>query len=425
MNAGATPSEGAAHAPVPPAGLGPGDLVAVALEPGPSWPGLVADCWRRGIALLPIDHRLPKVGVEGLIGRARPAAVLERGGWTMRGDAIRVDGDVALVVATSGTSGDARLVQLDRAAVEAAVAASTAALDASAGDGWLCALPLGHIGGLNVLLRAVVGGARVEVLPGFDVAAVRDAIGRVRFTSLVPTTLARCLDAGVPLHDLDAVLVGGAELPDGLSARARDAGARIVTTYGLTESCGGVVYDGVALPGTEVRVVDDGRVHLRGPTLMRGYLRDDDASADALRAGWLVTGDVGSIGGDGRLAILGRADDAIVTGGEVVMPLPVERALAAHPDVLEVAVVGRPDPEWGRRVVAVVVPRDPSSPPDLQALRDLVAERLPRHAAPRQLVLVDSLPRSPGGKVLRRALRAAHDGSDDASDAGVDGNNHV
>ncbi|MFM7718122.1 MAG: class I adenylate-forming enzyme family protein, partial [Actinomycetota bacterium] len=180
----------------------------------------------------------------------------------------------------------------------------------------------------------------------------------------------------------------------------------VVETYGCTESCGGVVYDGMPLPGVTVALRDDGRVLLGGPTLLRRFRGDDAATAEAFGdAGRLVTRDLGRLRDDGRLEILGRADDAIATGGETVFPAPVERALAAHPGVADVAVVGLPDPEWGERVVAFVVPRDPADPPGEDALRALARETLPAWAVPRQVVVRAELPRTPSGKVLRRALR--------------------
>jgi O-succinylbenzoic acid--CoA ligase len=255
------------------------------------------------------------------------------------------------------------------------------------------------------LLRSVLLGAPVTVHPRFDpeaVAGERDAA----FASLVPTMLVRLLDAGTDLSRYRAILVGGAAVPEGVADRARAAGVNVIETYGLTESCGGVVYDGRPLPGTEVRIDADGGIQLRGPTVMRGYLGDAEASARAFTdGGWLRPGDVGWIDGEGRLQVAGRLDDLINTGGEKVWPAEVEASLQDHPGVADVAVVGRPDPEWGQRVVAYVVPADPAAPPSLEELRDHAAMSLPRHKAPRELVLVpDGLPRTASGKVRRAAL---------------------
>jgi o-succinylbenzoate---CoA ligase len=278
-------------------------------------------------------------------------------------------------------------------------------LEASPQDRWLCCLPLAHVGGLLVLLRSVLLGAPVTVHRRFDPEAVA-AEADSAFVSLVPTTLVRLLDAHADLSHFRAILVGGAAVPAWLADRARAEGANVIETYGLTESCGGVVYDGRPLPGTEVRIDGDGGIQLRGPTVMRGYLDDAEATTRAFTdGGWLRAGDAGWIDGEGRLRVAGRLDDLINTGGEKVWPAEVEAVLQGHPGVAEVAIVGRPDPEWGQRVVAYVVPSDPTAPPSLEALRDHVALSLPRHSAPRQLVLVpEGLPRTPSGKVRRAAL---------------------
>jgi O-succinylbenzoic acid--CoA ligase len=210
--------------------------------------------------------------------------------------------------------------------------------------------------------------------------------------SLVPTALAR-IDAA----HFRGIVLGGSHPPE-------DRPANVVTTYGLTETGSGVVYDGVPLAGVDVRVGDGGAISLRGPMLLRAY-RDDTDPKDA--EGWLPTGDVGTwqyTGGGRRLVVHGRVGDLIITGGENVWPEPVERALAAAPGVAEVAVAGRPDPEWGQRVVAFVVPADAGHPPTLEQLRAVAKEHVAPFAAPRELVLVRTLARTALGKVRRDAL---------------------
>ncbi len=389
------------------------DLVAVALAPGPAWLDLVREVWSAGAALLPIDPRLPAPEAEALLGLARPTLVVsERGGqpeWRRLEEGEPAQGGVVLVVHTSGTAGTPKLVQFERAAIDAAVASSTLALEATPHDPWLCCLPLSHVGGMLVLLRGVLLGARVSVHPAFDperVRAEREAV----FVSLVPTMLGRLLDAGVDLGRFRAMLVGGAHLSPDLRERAERTGARVIETYGLTESCGGVVYDGLPLPGVQTRVNADGGIELRGPTLMLGYRFDTEATARAFTDdGWLRPGDAGEIDAEGRLHVIGRIDDLINTGGERVWPDEVEAVLRSHPKVAQVGVGGRLDPEWGQRVVAFVVPADPGDPPTLEELRDLVAERIGRHKGPRELVLVDQLPQTVSGK-LRRAALAGQEG---------------
>jgi O-succinylbenzoic acid--CoA ligase len=386
------------------AALEHGDVVAVALPPGPEWFELVREIWDAGAALFPVDHRLPPAEAATLVHRARPTVLLSPEGWERREDGIPAEADIALVVHTSGTAGEPKLVQFDRSAIDAAVAASALALEATPHDRWVCCLPLAHVGGLLVLLRGVLLGAPVAIHPHFDPAAVA-AEADVAFTSVVPTMLHRLLDAGVDLGRFRAVLVGGAHLPPELRERARAAGGRIVETYGLTESCGGVVYDGLPLPGVEMRIDDEGGIELRGPMLMLGYRFDAEGTARALtRDGWLRPGDAGEIDPEGRLHVIGRVDALINSGGEKVWPEEVEAALRDHPKIAEVAVGGRLDPAWGQRVVAWVVPADPADPPTLEELRDAVALRLPRHKAPRELVLVASLPVTAAGKVRRSAL---------------------
>jgi O-succinylbenzoic acid--CoA ligase len=198
------------------------------------------------------------------------------------------------------------------------------------------------------------------------------------------------------------VVLGGAAPPRHLPPNA-------VTTYGMSETGSGVVYDGIPLDGVEVAIGAGGEIRVRGPMLLRAY-RDGHDPKDA--DGWLATGDAGCLDADGRLVVHGRTGDMIVTGGENVWPEPVERVLGTRPDVVDVAVAGRADPEWGQRVVAFVVPRDPHAPPTLEALRAHVKAELPAWCAPRQLVLVAAVPRTTLGKVRRRALATAPFGSD-------------
>ena len=379
-----------------------GDVVAVGLPPAPEWIEIVREAWEAGAALFPLDHRLPEPMAAELLRRARPT-VIRTADATTRVDGDRADEGDALILHTSGTSDGPKLVRLSRSAVQAAVASSSEALGATRDDAWLCCLPVAHVGGLLVLLRGVLLGGRVQVLPRFDPDAVA-ASDDASFTSLVPTMLGRLLDAGVDLSRFRAILLGGSALSPGLRARAERAGARVVETYGLTESCGGVVYDGRPLEGTEVRIGRrDDEIELRGPTLMSGYRSGDRGSAMTVD-GWLRTGDAGELDARGGLRVLGRLDDVIVTGGEKVSPQEVEAAIVGDPSVREAAVAGRPDPDWGERVVAWVVPADPSDPPALDELREAVAAVLPRHAAPRELRLVERLPRTFSGKVRRAAL---------------------
>jgi len=220
------------------------------------------------------------------------------------------------------------------------------------------------------------------------------------YVSLVPTQLQRLLpEAGpaTPLTGFSSVLLGGAAAPAGLLAAARAAGVPVVTTYGMTETCGGCVYDGLPLDGVLAEVRADDRIWIGGPVLFSGY-RGADGGASAPRDGWFRTGDLGRLDASGRLTVRGRADEVINTGGHKVIPGEVAAALQTCPGVRDVAVVGQPDPEWGQRVIAVVVPADPADPPAPELLRLHVRERLPRYAAPSRVVMVDAVPMLPNGK---------------------------
>ena len=246
-----------------------------------------------------------------------------------------------MIVATSGSSGRPRLVELSRGAVSTAVSASLERLGAGPGDGWVSCLPLSHIGGLLVVLRGVLEGARVRFQRPGELAPPPGH----RFVSVVPTQLVRALDDHLDLRGYRAMLVGGSGMEDALQERAVAAGAPCVVTYGLTQSCGGVIYDGLALPGVGVRVSDAGEVELGGPTLLSGYR--DGAGPGLTADGWLRTGDAGRLDETGRLHVRGRIDELIVTGGEKVWPAEVETALRSHPGVADCAVFGRPDPGLG------------------------------------------------------------------------------
>ena len=389
-------------------GISEHDLVAVTLPPGPGWLDLVRDVWAAGAAVLPIDPRLPRTEAGELLRLARPTVLISDPAGEPTGrrleDGVPTQPAVALVVHTSGTAGTPKLVQFERRAIDAAVAASAFALWATPRDRWICCLPLAHVGGMLVLLRGVLLDAPVSVHPVFDPRLV-GAEDNASFISVVPTMLGRLLDAGIDLTRFRGMLVGGAHLSADLRERADRVGAPVIETYGLTESCGGVVYDGLPLPGVEMRINANGGIELRGPMFMLGYRFDESATSAAFTEdGWLRPGDAGEIDAEGRLHVVGRIDDLINTGGEKVWPHEVEVALREHPKVAEVGVGGRQDPEWGQRVVAFVVPADPADPPGLDELRAFAAARIARHKVPRELVLVDKLPRTFSGKLRRAAL---------------------
>ena len=378
-----------------------GDLVAVALKPGPSWLAVLRHAREAGAAVLPIDVRLAEPERAAIINTAQPTLIAGEEG-VRRIEGVPIDPAIALVIATSGTSGDARLAELPAVAVETAVVASADAIDARAGDRWVSCLPLAHIGGLLVLERHLVLGAPVSFRRRLTRSVIA-GLGEARFTSLVPTQLTRLLDGGADLGRFRAILVGGSGVDAELAARAAEAGVRMMPTYGMTETCGGVVYAGRPLAGVEVRTARWGELLVRGPTLMRGYRLDPEASVSAFEpGGWLRTGDGGEVDEEGTVRVFGRLADVIVSGGEKIWPAEVETAVSSHPGVAAVLVSGSPDREWGQRVVARIVPRHRADPPTLASLREHAAASLARHKLPRELVIVERLDRTALGKIRRR-----------------------
>ena len=341
------------------------------------------------LAVLPAGPPAALAAAEAVL---RPAEPLEDG--------------ADLVVVTSGTTGTGRGVLLAAAALRASAEAT---LERLGGPGdWLLALPVSAIAGLQVLCRSALAGRRPTVLAKDEPLA--DALARMprgrRYTALVPTQLRRLLAAEPEaLRAFDAVLVGGAATDPGLLDRAREAGVAVITTYGMTETAGGCVYDGRPLAGVRVAVDDDG-VRLAGPTLALGYRGDLEGTAAAFAGGWFRTRDAGTLAADGTLTVHGRLDDVVISGGVNVAPLAVEAALREHSAVADAVVFGAPDDEWGQRVVAAVVPA-PGARPELSALRRWVADRLGTAAAPRELHLVAAVPVLHTGKPDRRGLAAA------------------
>ena len=389
----------------------PGELVAYALPPGFHWLEILAAHAHSGASFMPIDVRLSGAEQQRLLDLARPSVVVRPDEETILADAAPVDPDTSwAVVPTSGTAGVPRLAQLSRASIGSAVAASLDALDASAYDPWVACLSPAHIGGLLVLLRGAFTGSRVTILDRFEPGALLAGAPDSAHVAMVPTMLERLVRGGGDLTRLGVLLVGGAALDPELRAAAEALGGRVVSTYGSTETGGGIVYDGLVFEGSEVRIAAErpdvlGGIELRGPTIMDGYRADPAATADAFTSdGWLRTGDAGRIDAAGRLLVRGRTDDAIRTGAETVWPDEVEAVLRTHPGVGDVAVAGRPDTEWGAHVTAWVVPATPQDPPTLEELREHCRDDLARFKAPRDLRIVSALPRTASGKVRRADL---------------------
>jgi o-succinylbenzoate---CoA ligase len=365
-----------------------------------------------GPAIAPLDAGLPQARLAALIEALAPASVQGPDGVTTArsGHKQGVAEDTAVVVGTSGSTGAPKGVELSAAALLHSARASLARIGARPGERWLCCLPGTYIAGLQVLVRSLVSGTDPVLADRADAQTV--TASGCAHVSLVPTQLRRLLDVDISIsqdlsHSLAgfrSVLLGGAAAPASLLETARAAGVPVVTTYGMTETCGGCVYDGVPLDGVQVRIGDDESIWIGGPVLFSGYLGGPRAAGD----GWLRTSDLGRLDAAGRLVVRGRADDVINTGGHKVVPGEVAAVLLTYPGVRDAAVLSEPDPEWGERVVAVVVLADPADPPTLELLRLHVQERLPRYAAPSRVAVVEAVPMLSSGKHdlprLRREL---------------------
>jgi O-succinylbenzoic acid--CoA ligase len=330
----------------------------------------------------------------------------------------------AIIIATSGSTGPPKGTLLPGSALAASAAATQARLGPA--GCWLLALPAQHIAGLQVLLRSLATGSEPHIMDTalpFTAERFTEAVDRLplgpRYVSLVPTQLHRLLQneaATTALRTFDSVLVGGSATPEQLQGRARGAGVSIVTTYGMSETCGGCVYDGLPLDGVRVELEETGRVVLGGAVVGRGYRNRPGHPAFAplqappaatarptARSTSFRTDDLGEWC-DGRLRILGRIDDVIITGGLKITPTRMEAVIGGLPAVAEAVVVGIPDPEWGQRVAAVVVAVDPINPPRLDDLqRACSAGGIGDAFLPRSLTLVDGLPSRGPGKPDRRA----------------------
>ena len=412
-------------------GLGAGDLVAVALPHCADSVALLHAIWRIGAAVLPLHlawgDAERRAGIETAGGVAR--VIDERGsvaeltrapaGEEVACGASRDPDILAARVLTSGSTAAPRPVPITHGSLEASASAVIERLELRPTDRWLTSLSMGHIGGLALLHRAAVAGCALVIEDGFDAGRLARRIdsGDVTHAALVPVMLSRLLDKRgerAPPRSLRCLLVGGAPLPGPLLERTLDLGYPVALTYGLTEAASQVATApparvrakpgtvGRPLAGIEVRIHPAagaasggvGEIRVRGRTVPGELLVD----------GWLRTGDLGRRDAEGDLWITGRVSERIITGGVNVSPGEVEAALLGHPAVREVAVFGATDPEWGERVVALVVPEDPARPPSLAALLDYARPRLAPAKRPREVRIAAEVPRTAIGKLDRTRL---------------------
>ncbi len=382
-------------------GAAPGERVAIALPAGDEFVVALHACLLLGAPAVPVDLRAPDPPTGGaaiVVDEPMPAT-----GQPIEGGIVHDLDAPAIVVHTSGTTADPVAVELTYGNWLWSALGSGAALGVAPGDRWLCTLPLVHVGGLSILMRSAIYATTATLHASWDTdRAVAEIASGATLVSVVPTTLRRLLDTGLrAAPTLRCALLGGAPCPPDLLAAATDADVPVAQTYGLTEACSQVTTAG---PGdrqpdagpplfcTDVQIADTGEILVRSPTV-------------APQCGPVLhTGDLGSLDGEGRLTVVGRLADTIVSGGENVAPAAVEAVLLDHPAVADVLVHGRPDERWGEAVVATVVPAV-GAQPDAEALRAHCAAALAPHQVPKAIEFTDTLPRTQSGKPLRRLLR--------------------
>lgn len=371
------------------------ELVAIDMPAGEEFVVALQKIWDSGDAALPLDQRLPIIARKDLLTSFKASRVVGLDGQVSKlNDSQPVEPDDALVIATSGSTGRPKGAVHTHKSIDSAIRSTGSRLDCTNSDHWLACISLAHVGGLSVVLRALHFGSKLTIAQRADSATINSALdGGANLTSLVPTVL-----RSVDITRFKTVLVGGSQTFDKLPNNA-------IATYGLTETMGGVIYDGRPLVGVEMRLGATSEIELRCNSLLRCY-RDgfDPKSVD----GWFMTGDLGEIY-NGQLKILGRKDDLINTGGYKVWPITVETSIRQLDVIQDVVVAGTPDKKWGQAVTAWVVLRPDVKKFDLDILRAHVRDSQPDYCAPQKLFIVNQIPRSSLGKVLMSELLIHHD----------------
>jgi O-succinylbenzoic acid--CoA ligase len=371
-------------------------LIALDMPASKTFVELVQRVWSNGDAVLPIDQRLPQHGKKLLLDAMGPSEIINASfdSSALPDGRPTQDGE-ALVIVSSGSTGSPKGIIHTHSSILAGAQASASRLQLTASDHWLVCIPVSHVGGFSVISRAMHTGAKLTLHPNFDVTAVRQAAENgATHTSLVATALSR-IDTSL----FKTILLGG-------SSATANLPNNVVTTYGMTETGGGVVYNGEPLDNVEIKI-EEGEIYLRCPMLMSGYR---NAQTLSLKDGWYATSDMGEIINTGKLSVYGRKTDMIITGGENVWPSVVEASLSSHPMINQVVVRGTSDNTWGQRVVAYVVLTDSlvtSEESILSDLREHVKQTLPAFCAPQQVIMLDQIPRTSLGKVDAQALPTA------------------
>lgn len=369
------------------------ELVALAIAPSRKYRETIERVWENGDAFFPLDMRLSPQAQQQQLQVARPTKIIESDGELRtlpRGSGVE-EGD-AYVVLTSGTTGDPKGVIHTFDSMRASCLGTNEALQITTSDGWICGLPPSHVGGLSVITRSILTGLPLHIMEGFPEHEVNQA--RANGANLI--SIVRAVISRLDLTTFKAVLLGAQSPPDNLPAN-------YVTTYGMTETGSGVVYNNRPLKGVNIECSSDGEILIQAPMLARSY-RDGQPLLD--NKGWYHTGDVGLVEDSGEIRILGRASEVINSGGEKLYPNKIEDLLLELPGVCDVAVVGVEHAKWGEEVVAVVVLEDGMGASfDLNAVRDIVSIQLAPWAVPKRIYSAEAIPKTALGKVRRGMVR--------------------
>lgn len=364
-------------------------LIALDMPASSQFANHVRMAWEAGDAVFPIDQRLPQTAKVSLIAQFKPSLVIDEFGNTVTlSNSEPVSNNDALIIATSGSTGTPKGVVHTHDSIRALLNMSQARLNTSSSTHWLMCLPVSHVAGFSVLARSIIFGNPISILPKFDETDVLAAVDAgATHVSLVPTTLGR-IDPAI----FELILLGGAAAP-------ADLPSNVITTYGMTETFGGIAYNGQQLDGVDIRISAE-QIEVRTPSLFRSYRCSE---APTTTDGWYRTGDSGQLT-QSVLQVFGRTDDMIITGGENVWPHPVEKIISTIPGVDQVVVSGVHDEQWGQRVVAWIVSSGANAP-KLEEVRQHVKQQLPSFCAPSELRIVQEIPTTSLGKIDIQTLR--------------------